>query len=120
LISGALIGYTNLEEWASVRMLKMEQGASAESYRVSVPTSAINLFTLRDTAPFQELTLITAVQSSFVGANFSAQLRAFFDCNFQKPLLLREAEAIFVGLGNLLSILQVNVCCTCAPQNIRT
>lgn len=106
LISGALIGYTNLEEWTSVRMLKMEQGASAESYRVSVPTSGIDLFTVRNTAQFQELALFAGVESSFVGPDFSAQLRASFDCDFRKPLLLVEAEAIFVGLGNLLSILQ--------------
>jgi len=84
----------------------MEKGASTESYRVAVPTSAKNLFTVRDAAPFQDLALFAGVQSSFVGANFSAQMRAFFDCNFQHPIQLRETQGIVGQLGNLLSVLQ--------------
>jgi hypothetical protein len=106
LISGALIAYTNLEEWASVRLLKTESGATAESFCVAVPTSAVNLFTVKNTAPFQSLALIAMVQSSLVEGNFSAKLRASFDCDFQRPLFLREAEGIFIKLGYLLSILQ--------------
>src|SRR2546422_3085230 len=83
-----------------------EDGDSAESYRVAVPTSAINLFTVRDTAPFQDLTVFAGVQSSFVAANFSAHVRAFVDCNFQKPLSLHKTEGITGQLGNLLSVLQ--------------
>ncbi len=50
--------------------------------------------------------MFAAAQSSFVGSTVSAQMRTFFDCVFHKPVLLREAEGIFVQLGNLLSILQ--------------
>jgi hypothetical protein len=106
LISGALVGYTNLDEWASVHVLKTEFGANPESFRVVVPTSALNLLTVRDAAPFQELTLYASPQISITGSTFYAQMRTFFDCAFQKPVSLREAEIIFAQLGNLLSILQ--------------
>jgi hypothetical protein len=106
LVSGALIGYTNLEEWTAVRMLKMEKGANADAYQVAIPTSTADLFVVRDRAPFQELTLFTEVASSFVGAGFSAQMRASFDCTFERPIGLREAQGIVGQLGNLLSVLQ--------------
>jgi hypothetical protein len=105
-ISGALLDYTNLEEWASIRLLKAEEGATADSYRVAIPVSAINLFKVQDAGPFKKLELMAGVQSSFVGGNFSAQLRTFFDCDFQTPVSLRDAEGILYKMGNFLSVLQ--------------
>jgi ApeA N-terminal domain 1 len=105
-ISGALIGYTNLEEWTAVRMLRMEKGTSTDSYRVAIPTPTTDLFEVRDRAPFQELKLVAGVQSAQGVTNFSAQMRAFFDCAFQHPVQLREAQGIVGQLGNLLSLLQ--------------
>jgi hypothetical protein len=105
-ISGALIGYTNLEEWTAVRMLRMEKGTSTDSYRVAIPTPTTDLFEVRDRAPFRELKLVAGVQSAQGVTNFSAQMRAFFDCAFQHPVQLREAQGIVGQLGNLLSLLQ--------------
>lgn len=111
LISGALIGYTNLDEWAAVRMLQMEKGVTPDRYHVIVPTSATDLFAVRDRALFQELTLFTAVGASWERASFSAQMEAFFDCNFEHPIGLRQTQSIVVQLGNLLSILQGETAC---------
>jgi hypothetical protein len=84
----------------------MEKGAAPDSYRVAIPVSAINLFNVQENGPFKKLELMADVQSSFVGGNFSAQLRTFFECDFQNPIALRDAESILYKMGSLLSVLQ--------------
>jgi hypothetical protein len=106
VVVGALLEYTNLEEWASIHPVKMEKGENPDFYRVDVPTISRTLFAVKHTAPFKELRLTAGVYSSSIGTTFSAQSRALFDCDFQRPVLLRDVEPIFMQLGNLLSILQ--------------
>ena len=109
LISGALLDYSNLDEWASIRLIKMEKGETAESYRVAIPVSPISLFDMAQVGPFKKLDLMVGVQSSFVGSRFSAQLRTFFDCDFENSLSLDVAESTLYRMASLLSILQGEV-----------
>ena len=56
-ISGALVGYTNLEEWSSVNVLRQEPGATPDDFRVAVSTSPTRVLAVSNAANVRELTL---------------------------------------------------------------
>ena len=105
-ISGALVEYTNLDEWASVSLIKTVPGTAPHSFQVVLPTNSQSLLVMQNVPPFMSLELRAAVRTSSRIGSFSAEEHAFFDCVFEKPLTLREVDTILLRLGNLLSVLQ--------------
>ncbi len=105
-VSGALVGYTNLEEWCSTAILKQEPGSDPGHFRIAVPTSPTSVFTVCDAARVRKLELLVQAQCSFVAGSFSAQTRAYFDIQFEDSLQLQEAEGLMGQLANLLTVLQ--------------
>jgi hypothetical protein len=105
-ISGALLHYTNLEEWTCVRAWRPEIGTDPSHFRVVIPTDSTRLFTIRDTEYFRELALIVGTQSSLTASDFTAKTRTHFVCDFLKPVRLPEVQGAVGQLANLLSLLK--------------
>ena len=64
IISGALISYTNLEQWAVVPTIRSETSANVDHFVLSIPILAKSLFTVNETFPFRKLKLLVGVESS--------------------------------------------------------
>ena len=106
IISGALISYTNLEEWAFVPTIRSETSANVDHFVLSIPILAKSLFTVNETFPFRKLELLVGVESSQRRGAFSAQATGYFECEFLGLLSVRTVKSVVRQLGNLLSILE--------------
>ncbi|MCU1304946.1 MAG: hypothetical protein JWQ87_5230 [Candidatus Sulfotelmatobacter sp.] len=106
LVTGALVEFTNLVEWVDLTLIAQEPGATPDHFRLLIPTSTKRLFTVRETSPFRELTLILGSQISLAAEGVSAERRSHFDLHFLHPLPFPEAEEIIGQLGILVSVLQ--------------
>ena len=106
IISGALISYTNLEEWAFVPTIRSETSANVDHFVLSIPILAKSLFTVNETFPFRKLELLVGVESSQRRGAFSAQATGYFECEFLGQLSVRTVKSVVRQLDNLLSILE--------------